>query len=62
MNPMDLKRGIDLAVHAVVADIKKQGEEGQLLIRDCASRTISSNGDATVGNAAANSRRSAMRA
>ncbi len=25
MNPMDVKRGIDLAVNAVVADIKKRG-------------------------------------
>ena len=27
MNPMDLRRGVDLAVDAVVADVKKTGEE-----------------------------------
>ena len=30
MNPMDLKRGIDLAVEAVVAELKKQFQEGHL--------------------------------
>jgi len=49
MNPMDLKRGIDLAVEAVVAEIKR-------LARPCASRTeiaqvatISANNDAAIG-------------
>ena len=27
MNPMDLKRGIDLAVEAVVADLKKNSKD-----------------------------------
>ncbi|MGY4297916.1 chaperonin GroEL (HSP60 family) [Bradyrhizobium sp. i1.4.4] len=30
MNPMDLKRGIDLAVEAVVADLVKNSKEGHL--------------------------------
>ena len=29
MNPMDLKRGIDMAVEAVVADLKKRSQEGR---------------------------------
>jgi len=50
MNPMDLKRGIDLAVVAVVADlvarskkVKSEEEIGQV-------GTISANGDVEVGN------------
>ena len=50
MNPMDLKRGIDLAVDAVSAGLKKQA-------RPCASRTeiaqvatISANNDAGIGD------------
>jgi chaperonin GroEL len=49
LNPMDLKRGIDLAVQTVVADIKtkskaisSQGEVGQV-------GTISANGDKEIG-------------
>jgi chaperonin GroEL len=49
MNPMDLKRGIDLAAEAVVAEIKR-------LARPCATRTeiaqvamISANNDAAIG-------------
>ena len=38
MNPMDLKRGIDLAVEAVVGDIKKTVEEGFDQRRDCPGR------------------------
>ena len=50
MNPMDLKRGVDLAVAAVVADlvarskkVKSEEEIGQV-------GTISANGDVEVGN------------
>jgi chaperonin GroEL len=50
MNPMDLKRGIDLAVDAVVAELKA-------LARPCAERTeiaqvatISANNDAAIGD------------
>ncbi len=49
MNPMDLKRGIDLAVQAVVKDIekraKKVGSSGEV----AQVGTISSNGDQTIG-------------
>ena len=34
MNPMDLKRGIDLAVEAVVADLEEELEERELRRRD----------------------------
>jgi chaperonin GroEL len=49
MNPMDLKRGIDQAVEAVIAELKR-------LAKPCASRTeiaqvaaISANNDASIG-------------
>jgi chaperonin GroEL len=49
MNPMDLKRGIDLAVEGIVAEVKR-------LARPCATRTeiaqvatISANNDAAIG-------------
>ncbi len=49
MNPMDLKRGVDLAVQAVVAELEE-------LAKPCATRTeiaqvgtISANNDATIG-------------
>jgi chaperonin GroEL len=49
MNPMDLKRGIDLAVAAVVADIKKRAKKVGSTAEIAQVGTISSNGDATVG-------------
>jgi chaperonin GroEL len=49
MNPMDLKRGIDLAVAAVVADIKKRAKKVGSTAEVAQVGTISSNGDATVG-------------
>ena len=49
MNPMDLKRGIDLAVQAVVADIKKRAKKVGSSAEVAQVGTISSNGDATVG-------------
>ncbi len=49
MNPMDLKRGIDLAVSAVVADIKKRAKKVGSSAEVAQVGTISSNGDATVG-------------
>src|SRR6201997_4149289 len=45
MNPMDLKRGIDLAVAAVIEDIKKGGSSSEV----AQVGTISSNGDKEVG-------------
>ena len=50
-NPMDLKRGIDKAVAAIVADIKKQAQEvgGDISkIRQVA--TISANNDSAIGD------------
>jgi chaperonin GroEL len=49
MNPMDLKRGIDLAVHAVVEDIKKRSKKVGSSAEVAQVGTISSNGDAAVG-------------
>ncbi|HEY7744178.1 MAG TPA: chaperonin GroEL [Burkholderiales bacterium] len=54
MNPMDLKRGIDLAVDALVAELKRQA-------KPCATRTeisqvaaISANNDKGIGEIVAN--------
>ena len=49
MNPMDLKRGIDIAVKAVVEDIKKRAKKVGSTAEVAQVGTISSNGDAAVG-------------
>ncbi|MHA1566475.1 MAG: chaperonin GroEL, partial [Alphaproteobacteria bacterium] len=49
MNPMDLKRGIDLAVKAVVADITKRAKTVKTNAEIAQVGTISANGDAEVG-------------
>src|SRR6202521_5739270 len=49
MNPMDLKRGIDLAVVAVVADIKKRSKKVSTNDEIAQVGTISANGDAEIG-------------
>src|SRR5436853_789369 len=49
MNPMDLKRGIDLAVTAVVEDLEKRARKVGSSAEVAQVGTISSNGDATVG-------------
>jgi chaperonin GroEL len=49
MNPMDLKRGIDLAVEAVVSDIKKRSKKVGSSSEVQQVGTISSNGDVNVG-------------
>src|SRR6202051_4409405 len=49
MNPMDLKRGIDIAVSAVVEDIKKRSRKVGSSSEVAQVGTISSNGDANVG-------------
>jgi chaperonin GroEL len=49
MNPMDLKRGIDLAVNAVVEDIKKRARKVGSSSEVAQVGTISANGDAEVG-------------
>src|ERR1700677_4158941 len=45
MNPMDLKRGIDLAVEAVVADVKKNSKNLTSNEEIAQVGTISANGD-----------------
>jgi chaperonin GroEL len=49
MNPMDLKRGIDLAVKSVVADIKNRAKKVGSSSEVAQVGTISSNGDVTIG-------------
>jgi len=49
MNPMDLKRGIDIAVKAVVEDIKKRAKKVSSSAEVAQVGTISSNGDSAVG-------------
>src|ERR1700756_5267909 len=49
MNPMDLKRGIELAVKAVVADIEKRARKVGSSSEVAQVGTISANGDQAVG-------------
>jgi chaperonin GroL len=49
MNPMDLKRGIDIAVSAVVKDIERRSKKVQSSEEVAQVGTISSNGDASIG-------------
>ncbi len=49
MNPMDLKRGIDIAVAAVVKDIGKRAKAVASSAEVAQVGTISSNGDASIG-------------
>ncbi len=49
MNPMDLKRGIDLAVEAVVEDLKKNSKKVTSNDEIAQVGTISANGDAEIG-------------
>ena len=49
MNPMDLKRGIDRAVTAVVADLEKRSRKITTEAEIAQVGTISANGDKTVG-------------
>ena len=50
MNPMDLKRGIDLAVECVVADVRKRSRKIQGHTEIAQVGTISANGDREVGD------------
>ncbi len=50
MNPMDLKRGIEKAVEAVVADLKKRSKKVKSNEEIGQVGTISANGDREVGN------------
>jgi chaperonin GroEL len=49
MNPMDLKRGIDTAVEAVVEDIKKRSKKVSTNDEIAQVGTISANGDREIG-------------
>jgi len=49
MNPMDLKRGIDLAVETVTASIKKRSKTVKSNAEVAQVGTISANGDAEIG-------------
>ena len=49
MNPMDLKRGIDLAVEAIVADVKKQSKKISGSDEIAQVGTISANGERAIG-------------
>jgi chaperonin GroEL len=49
MNPMDLKRGIDLAVEGVVEDLKKNSKKLTANDEIAQIATISANGDAEIG-------------
>ena len=49
MNPMDLKRGIDLAVNAIVEDLKKHSKGVTSNEEIAQVATISANGDSEIG-------------
>jgi chaperonin GroEL len=49
MNPMDLKRGVDMAVEAVVEDLKKRSKKVTTSEEIAQVGTISANGDKEIG-------------
>ncbi len=49
MNPMDLRRGVDAAVAAVVADLKKRSKKVSSTDEISQVGTISANGDTEIG-------------
>src|SRR5213079_2949872 len=49
MNPMDLKRGIEIAVHAVVKDLEKRAKPVASSAEVAQVGTISANGDTAIG-------------
>jgi len=49
MNPMDLKRGIDIAVKAVLADLERNSKKVTASEEIAQVGTISANGDAAIG-------------
>ncbi|MBQ7633906.1 MAG: chaperonin GroEL [Alphaproteobacteria bacterium] len=49
MNPQDVKRGIDMAVEAVVRDVKSRSKAVQSSAEIAQVGTISANGDTTIG-------------
>ena len=50
MNPMDLKRGIDLAVEKVIADIKKRAKPVKTSAEVAQVGTVSANGQTEIGD------------
>ena len=50
MNPMDLKRGIDLAIKAVVADLGKRSKPVKTSAEIAQVATISANGESGIGD------------
>ncbi len=54
MNPMDLKRGVDLAVDAVLEDLKENSKRITSSEEIAQVGTISANGDAEIGHLIAN--------
>ena len=54
MNPMDLKRGMDRAVEAVVAELKKNARSVASNVEIAQIGTIAANGDLEVGRTIAN--------
>ncbi len=50
LNPMDLKRGVDLAVDAIVADLKKNSKKVTSHDEIAQVGTISANGDTFIGS------------
>jgi chaperonin GroEL len=54
MNPMDLKRGVDVAIEAVIADLKRNSKKVTSGEEIAQVGTISANGDAEIGQLIAN--------
>ncbi len=50
LNPMDLKRGVDLAVDAIVADLKKNSKKVTSNDEIAQVGAISANGDKSIGD------------
>ncbi len=50
MNPMDLKRGIDMAVAAIVKDIARQAKKVQSTEEIAQVATVAANGEAAIGD------------
>src|SRR6266481_5036956 len=50
MNPMDLKRGVDMAVEAVVEDVKKRSKKVSTNAEIAQVGSISANGDKEIGD------------
>ncbi len=50
MNPMDVRRGVEMAVHTTVEDLKKQAKKIKSSEEIAQVGTISSNGDKAIGD------------